>query len=68
MSNALLEKVVADARPQVTPKLQSAEANIRKILDTATGGKLSAAQAQQQGQNAPNADSAPAAKKPAAKK
>ncbi|HYR25751.1 MAG TPA: hypothetical protein VEQ09_07970 [Aquabacterium sp.] len=41
MSNALLEKVVADARPQVTPKLQAAEASIRKILDTATGGKLS---------------------------
>jgi uncharacterized membrane protein YheB (UPF0754 family) len=64
MSNSLLEKVVADARQQVTPKLQTAEANIRKILDTATGGKLSAAQAQQ-GQAAPAP--APAAK-PAAKK
>ena len=41
MSNALLEKVVADARPQVTPKLQTAEKNIRAILDKATGGKLS---------------------------
>jgi len=64
MSNSLLEKVVADARQQVTPKLQTAEANIRKILDTATGGKLSAAQAQQS-QTAPAP--APAAK-PAAKK
>jgi len=42
LSNALLEKVVADARTQVTPKLQTAETNIRKILDVATGGKLSA--------------------------
>ena len=41
MSNTLLEKVVADARPQVTPKLQTAEKNIRAILDKATGGKLS---------------------------
>ena len=41
MSNALLEKVVADARPQVTPKLQTAEKNIRAILDKATGGNLS---------------------------
>lgn len=55
MSNALLEKVVADARPQVTPKLQAAETNIRAILDKATGGKLS------QGEGKPAA-------KPAAKK
>jgi hypothetical protein len=64
MSNTLLEKVVADARPQVTPKLQALETSVRKILDTATGGKLSAAAAQQQ-QAAPAP--APAAK-PAAKK
>lgn len=57
MSSALLEKVVEDARPQVTPKLQTAETNIRKILDTATGGKLSQGEAKQ----------APASK-PAAKK
>ena len=44
MSNALLEKVVADARPQVTPKLQAAETSIRNILDKATGGKLSGAE------------------------
>lgn len=35
MTNALLEKVIADARPQVTPKLQAAESNIRAILDKA---------------------------------
>lgn len=45
MSNALLEKVVADARPQVTPKLQTAETNIRSILDKASGGKLSQGEA-----------------------
>ena len=55
MSNALLEKVVADARPQVTPKLQAAETSIRSILDKASGGKLSQGEAK------------PAAK-PAAKK
>lgn len=62
MSNALLEKVVDDARPQVQPKLQATENAIRGILDTATGGKLSGG-GQPQG-NAPAA--APA--KPAAKK
>lgn len=44
MSNTMLEKVVADARPQVQPKLQAAETSIRAILDKATGGKLSAAE------------------------
>ena len=39
-SRALVEKVIADARPQVDPKLQVAQDNVRKILDTATGGKL----------------------------
>jgi len=63
LSNSLLEKVVADARTQVTPKLQTAETNIRKILDVATGGKLSA------GGQAPAAAPAPApAAKPAPKK
>ena len=59
LSNSLLEKVVADARSQVTPKLQTAEGNIRKILDTATGGKLS---------SAAQAPAATPAAKPAAKK
>lgn len=45
MSNALLEKVVADARPQVTPKLQTAENNIRAILEKASGGKLNQGEA-----------------------
>jgi hypothetical protein len=61
MSNALLEKVVQDARPQVDPKLQAAQQAIRKILDTATGGKLSG------GAPSPAASTAPAGK-PAAKK
>lgn len=61
MSNTLLEKVVADARPQVTPKLQTLESNVRKILDTATGGQLSS------GASVPAPAPAPAAK-PAAKK
>lgn len=61
----LLEKVVAEAGPQVKPKAQQLEANVRKILDTATGGKLSG------GAPAPAAAPAPApasAAKPAAKK
>jgi hypothetical protein len=61
MSNALLEKVVQDARPQVDPKLQAAQQAIRKILDTATGGKLSG------GAPSPAASTAPAGK-PASKK
>jgi hypothetical protein len=56
MSNTILEKVVADARPQVQPRLQTAETNIRNILDKATGGKLSG-----------NGEAKPAAK-PAPKK
>lgn len=42
-SRTLVEKVIADARPQVDPKLQTTQNNVRKILDTATGGKLSGA-------------------------
>jgi hypothetical protein len=41
VGNALLEKVLIDARPQVDPSLQAAQSNIRAILDKATGGKLS---------------------------
>ncbi len=61
LSKSLVEQVVSDARPQVDPKLQATQDAIRKILDTATGGKLSQAAAQQsqaQGGTAP----APAAK------
>lgn len=55
MNKALVDKVLEDARPQVDPKLQSAQDAIRKILDTATGGKLSQAAAQQQQSGAPKA-------------
>src|SRR5690606_36753021 len=41
MSKTLIDKVVADARPQVDPKLQATQNAIRTILDKATGGKLS---------------------------
>ena len=58
MSKTLIDKVVADARPQVDPKLQATQNAIRTILDKATGGKLS----QQQPQ-----ESKPAAAKPKAK-
>jgi hypothetical protein len=61
MSQTLLEKVVEEARPLLMPKAQVLEANVRKILDTASGGKLS-----NNGQ-APAPSAAPAAK-PAAKK
>jgi len=52
---------VEEARPLLMPKAQVLEANVRKILDTASGGKLS-----NNGQ-APAPSAAPAAK-PAAKK
>jgi hypothetical protein len=45
MNKALVDKVLTDARPQVDPKLQTAQDNVRKILDTASGGKLSQAAA-----------------------
>lgn len=45
MQKTLLEKISADARPQVDPKLQALQESIRKILDTASGGKLSQAAA-----------------------
>lgn len=50
LSKSLVEQVVADARPQVDPKLQATQEAIRKILDNATGGKLSQAAKQQQAQ------------------
>lgn len=60
-TQSLLDKVVNEARPQVTPKVQQLEASVRKILDSATGGKLGG------GAPAPAPAPAPAAK-PAAKK
>jgi hypothetical protein len=64
-TQTLLEKLMTEARPQVTPKIQQLETNVRKILDTATGGKLSG------GGQAPATASEPTTKpaaKPAAKK
>ena len=60
--------MTADASPQVDPKLQALQENIRKIIDTASGGKLSqamSAQGQAQGQGAAGGDASAA--KPAAK-
>ncbi len=59
LSKSLVEQVVSDARPQVDPKLQATQEAIRKILDNATGGKLSQAAKQQQQQSQPSG-SAPA--------
>lgn len=63
LQKALFDKVTADASPQVDPKLQALQANIRKIIDTASGGKLSQAMA---AQGAAQGGEAPASK-PAAK-
>jgi len=60
-TQALLEKVMTEARPQVTPKLKQLDEAVRKILNDATGGKLNG------GASAPAPATAPAAK-PAAKK
>jgi hypothetical protein len=67
LSGKLQEKTMAEARTQLSAKLEAAGNNVRKILDTASGGKLSAAaaEAQKQQQQAPQTG-APA--KPAAKK
>ena len=60
LSGKLQEKVMAEARTQLGPKLETAGNNVRKILDTASGGKLSAAAAEAQKQQQP---AAPAPKK-----
>ncbi|HEX5373651.1 MAG TPA: hypothetical protein VFW84_13055 [Aquabacterium sp.] len=57
MQKSLLEKISADARPQVDPKLNALQESVRKILDTASGGKLSQAAQQQK----PAAGAKPAA-------
>ena len=64
LQKTLIEKVSNDARPQVDPKLQALQDNIRKIIDSASGGKLSQAMAAQNA--AQGGGEAPAAK-PAAK-
>lgn len=65
LSGKLQEKVMAEARTQLGPKLDATGNNVRKILDTASGGKLSAAaaEAQKQQQQAPAAGTKPAPKK-----
>ncbi|WP_374316740.1 hypothetical protein [Aquabacterium sp.] len=69
VQKALVESITADARPQVDPKLKALQENVRKILDTASNGKLSQAMAKQQAeaQQGQAAAAKPAAK-PAAKK
>jgi predicted RNA-binding protein with PIN domain len=61
LNQALLEKISADVRPQFEPKVQGLQENVRKILDTASGGKLSQAAAAQA--KAAAANKAPASKK-----
>jgi uncharacterized protein len=61
LSKNLVEQAVADARPQVDPKLQAAQENIRKILDKATDGKLSQMAAQAQAAQAAQQGGQPAA-------
>lgn len=41
LTDKLLDKIIADARPAVDPALNKAAANVRQILTTATGGKAS---------------------------
>lgn len=41
IQRGLLEKITADARPAVDPKLKTLQDNVAKILDTASGGQLS---------------------------
>jgi hypothetical protein len=66
IGSAFLEKVVLDVRPQLDPKLQTVQTNVRNILDTASGGKLSGGG--QSPDAAPPAKPANKATKPAASK
>jgi hypothetical protein len=71
IQKTLVEKISADARPQVEPKLQALQDSVRKILDTASNGRLSQAMAAQQQQQGAIPAPTPAAKpaaKPAPKK
>ena len=43
INNALFQKVLADTSPQLNPKLKELQASVTKILDSASGGKFSAA-------------------------
>ncbi len=68
LSGKLQEKVIADARTQLGAKLETTGKNVHKILDTASGGKLSEAQKQQQLQQQQQQTPAAGAAKPAPKK
>lgn len=46
LNKALVEAVVKDSKAKIDPKIQAADESIRKILDDASGGKLSQAAAQ----------------------
>ncbi|MGH6645853.1 hypothetical protein [Aquabacterium sp.] len=65
---AFLEKIVLDVRPQLDPKLQAVQNNLRTILDNATGGKLSGGGQAPAPATAPAKQTKPAAPKPAASK
>lgn len=67
LSGKLQEQVMAEARTQLGPKIDATGNNVRKILDTASGGKLSAAMAEAQKQQQQQQQNAAGAK-PAAKK
>jgi hypothetical protein len=68
LQKALIDKVSGDARPQVDPKLQALQENIRKIIDAASNGKLSQAMAaQKNGAQGGDALTAKPAAKPAKK-
>lgn len=49
MTDKLLDKIIVDARPTVDPALNKAAANVRQILQNATGAKAAPAS----GKNAP---------------
>jgi hypothetical protein len=60
LTNGLTERVASDASPAITPKLKAADTAVKKILDTATNGKFSAALAQAAAAHAAAASSAQA--------
>lgn len=63
LSGKLQEKVMGEARTQLSGKLEATGKSVHKILDTATGGKLSAAAAEAQKQQGGAAKPAAPAKK-----
>ncbi|MFT3858082.1 MAG: DUF2059 domain-containing protein [Aquabacterium sp.] len=58
LSKQLQEKVMAEAQKQLAPKVDATGNNVKKILDTASGGKLSAALAESQKQQQQQAPAA----------